>query len=61
MRRLGDLLVLAAELHSPAAEARRRAARAETQAFLAAYPDSEYRRMVQGVTGIHPRPGRPVE
>jgi hypothetical protein len=36
-------------------------ARAETRAFLAAYPDSEYRRVVQGVTGIHPRPGKSAE
>jgi hypothetical protein len=36
-------------------------ARAATRAFLVAYPDSEYRPMVQGVTGIHPRPGRPGE
>lgn len=34
-------------------------ARARTRAFIEKYPDSSYRRLVQGVTGIHPRPGAP--
>lgn len=32
------------------------AARARTRDFIQRYPDSRYRRLVQGVTGIHPRP-----
>lgn len=35
-------------------------ARTRTRAFIAAYPNSSYRIMVQGVTGIHPRPGAPA-
>jgi hypothetical protein len=31
-------------------------ARALTRAFMAAHPDSGYLPVVQGVTGIHPRP-----
>lgn len=34
-------------------------ARRETRAFVLAYPQSSYRPLVQGVTGIHPRPGGP--
>lgn len=34
-------------------------ARERTRAFLEQYPNSPYRRLVQGVTGIHPRPGAP--
>lgn len=34
-------------------------ARALTREFIARYPDSPYRRLVQGVTGIHPRPSGP--
>jgi hypothetical protein len=34
-------------------------ARRETRAFIAAYPRSSYRPLVQGVTGIHPRPSGP--
>jgi hypothetical protein len=34
-------------------------ARRETRAFIAAYPGSSYRPLVQGVTGIHPRPHGP--
>jgi hypothetical protein len=34
-------------------------ARRFTRDFLAKYPDSPYRRLVQGVTGIHPRPSGP--
>jgi hypothetical protein len=34
-------------------------ARRFTRAFIAKYPDSPYRRLVQGVTGIHPRPSGP--
>jgi hypothetical protein len=34
-------------------------ARRETRAFIAAFPDSPYRPLVQGVTGIHPRPHGP--
>lgn len=34
-------------------------ARRETRAFIAAYPQSSYRPLVQGVTGIHPRPHGP--
>lgn len=34
-------------------------ARRETRAFIAAYPQSSYRPLVQGVTGIHPRPSGP--
>lgn len=34
-------------------------ARERTRAFIAQYPDSPYRRLAQGVTGIHPRPGPP--
>lgn len=35
-------------------------ARSRTRAFIEAYPSSSYRVMVQGVTGIHPRPGAPA-
>lgn len=34
-------------------------ARRLTYAFIDAYPGSSYLPLVQGVTGIHPRPGRP--
>lgn len=34
-------------------------ARAKTRVFIEKYPDSSYRRLVQGVTGIHPRPSAP--
>ncbi len=34
-------------------------ARERTRAFITRYPRSSYRRLVQGVTGIHPRPGAP--
>ena len=34
-------------------------ARRETRAFIAAHPESSYRPLVQGVTGIHPRPSKP--
>ncbi len=34
-------------------------ARAFTREFIAKYPESPYRRLVQGVTGIHPRPSGP--
>lgn len=35
-------------------------ARAFTREFLERYPTSEYRRLVQGVTGLHSRPGPPA-
>ena len=35
------------------------AARRETRSFIATYPNSAYRPLVQGVTGIHPRPHGP--
>lgn len=34
-------------------------ARDRTRSFIELYPNSPYRRLVQGVTGIHPRPGAP--
>jgi hypothetical protein len=34
-------------------------ARARTRRFIAEHPTSQYRRLVQGVTGIHPRPSGP--
>lgn len=34
-------------------------ARVRTRDFISQYPNSPYRRLVQGVTGIHPRPGAP--
>ncbi len=34
-------------------------ARARARNFLAEHPTSSYRPLVQGVTGIHPRPGGP--
>jgi hypothetical protein len=34
-------------------------ARRLTRDFIQRYPDSPYRRLVQGVTGVHPRPGGP--
>ena len=34
-------------------------ARRETRSFIAAYPNSAYRPLVEGVTGIHPRPRGP--
>jgi hypothetical protein len=34
-------------------------ARAEVRRFITAYPDSRYLPMVEGVTGIHPRPTGP--
>ncbi len=34
-------------------------ARSRTRQFIEQYPNSPYRRLVQGVTGIHPRPGAP--
>lgn len=34
-------------------------ARTRTRAFIETYPNSSYRMMVQGLTGIHPRPGAP--
>lgn len=34
-------------------------ARAEVRRFIERYPDSPYRPMLQGKTGIHPRPGAP--
>lgn len=39
--------------------ARMSEARALTRDFIAQYPESPYRRLVQGVTGIHPRPSAP--
>jgi hypothetical protein len=58
--------------HGPAAEARRAMivtllvdlgqmdeARARARAFIQAYPQSAYRPLVQGKTGIHPRPYGP--
>lgn len=38
---------------------RMREARAVTDRFIVEYPDSQYRPLVQGMTGIHPRPGPP--
>lgn len=35
-------------------------ARASVREFIAAHPDSPYRPLVQGVTGVHPRPGPPA-
>ena len=35
-------------------------ARTEAYRFINAFPESRYRPLVQGVTGIHPRPGRPA-
>jgi hypothetical protein len=35
-------------------------ARRVAQVFLAAHPRSEYAGLVRGVTGIHPRPGKPA-
>ncbi len=35
-------------------------ARIEAKTFIAAHPESRYRPLVQGATGIHPRPGRPT-
>ncbi len=34
-------------------------ARTRTRSFIEKYPSSPYRPLVQGVTGIHPRPGAP--
>ena len=34
-------------------------ARARTRDFIDRYPESPYRRLIQGATGIHPRPGAP--
>jgi hypothetical protein len=34
-------------------------ARDRTRRFIEKYPRSRYRPLVQGATGIHPRPGRP--
>lgn len=34
-------------------------ARVRTRRFIAEHPDSAYRPLVQGVTGIHPRPSGP--
>lgn len=34
-------------------------ARERTRDFIQRYPDSPYRPLIQGVTGIHPRPGAP--
>lgn len=34
-------------------------ARAEVRRFIERYPESPYRPMLQGKTGIHPRPGAP--
>jgi hypothetical protein len=34
-------------------------ARTEVREFIRRYPESRYRPLVQGVTGIHPRPGGP--
>lgn len=34
-------------------------ARTLTREFIAQYPESPYRKIVQGVTGIHPRPSAP--
>jgi hypothetical protein len=34
-------------------------ARARVDRFLEAYPNSRYRPLVQGKTGIHPRPSGP--
>lgn len=58
--------------HGKAAEARRAMivtllvdvgrmdeARERTRSFIELYPNSPYRRLVQGVTGVHPRPGAP--
>jgi hypothetical protein len=38
---------------------RMKEARELTRAFIERFPGSEYRPLVQGVTGIHPRPGPP--
>lgn len=38
---------------------RMKEARAEVRRFLEKYPESRYRPMLQGLTGIHPRPGAP--
>jgi hypothetical protein len=35
-------------------------ARSRTREFIEAYPNSNYRIMVQGLTGIHPRPSAPA-
>ncbi len=35
-------------------------ARAVTRRFIVEHPESPYRRLVQGMTGIHPRPGPPA-
>jgi len=35
-------------------------ARIEAKSFITAHPESRYRALVQGATGIHPRPGRPT-
>lgn len=34
-------------------------ARTRVREFIRKYPDSRYRHLVQGVTGVHPRPGAP--
>lgn len=38
---------------------RMKQARREVREFIERHPDSRYRPLVQGVTGIHPRPGAP--
>jgi hypothetical protein len=38
---------------------RMKEARDEVRRFIEQHPDSRYRPLVQGVTGIHPRPGPP--
>jgi hypothetical protein len=40
-------------------QGRMREAREHTYKFLAEHPQSEYRHLVSGQTGIHPRPGAP--
>jgi|GEM_PF-1664701 len=51
--RRAKIVTLLVDLH------RMSEARERTQKFIEAYPSSPYRHLVQGVTGIHPRPGRP--
>lgn len=34
-------------------------ARDKARAFITAHPKSRYRPLVQGLTGVHPRPGPP--
>jgi hypothetical protein len=52
--RRAKIVTLLVDLH------RMSEARERTRKFIEAYPASPYRRLVQGVTGIHPRPGPPA-